>query len=299
MRTFADTNIWVYAADPTDPLKQRIARECTTADAASMVVSVQVMGELYVTLVRKATSPMDRRAARAIVECLSRLHVVPLEASDVLHALELTATAQLSYWDALIVAAASRARCDRILTEDLAHGTTIDGVRIENPFLGGDRSLAEARALYEDGPRTWDDAALREALAAYEDACRAAGMRPNAVHSYWDHARRFLDWRDGAYPRNTSARPVPARAVGIAELVAEAEAYGGFVAGSGLSPASAETYVRHARLFVRWLDGRFTPGGRLGATRSSGPTQPVSGRTWTRDDLYAERLDRYGVRRGG
>ncbi len=24
-------------------------------------------------------------------------------------------------------------------------------------------------------------------------------MRPNAIHSYWDYARRFLDWRTGEY----------------------------------------------------------------------------------------------------
>ena len=41
---------------------------------------------------------------------------------------------QLSFWDALMVVAAEKARCDRILTEDLSHGQVIRGVRIENPF---------------------------------------------------------------------------------------------------------------------------------------------------------------------
>ena len=41
---------------------------------------------------------------------------------------------QLSFWDALIVAAAAQGRADVLLTEDLNSGQTIEGVRIENPF---------------------------------------------------------------------------------------------------------------------------------------------------------------------
>jgi len=41
---------------------------------------------------------------------------------------------QISLWDALIVEAASRAGCERVLSEDLDAGQAIRGVRIENPF---------------------------------------------------------------------------------------------------------------------------------------------------------------------
>jgi predicted nucleic acid-binding protein len=37
-------------------------------------------------------------------------------------------------WDALIVIAAVRGGAERIISEDLQHGVTISGVRIENPF---------------------------------------------------------------------------------------------------------------------------------------------------------------------
>jgi len=40
----------------------------------------------------------------------------------------------ISYWDALIVSAAARLRCDTLLSEDLNHGEVIAGVRIVNPF---------------------------------------------------------------------------------------------------------------------------------------------------------------------
>jgi predicted nucleic acid-binding protein len=35
-----------------------------------------------------------------------------------------------SFWDALILEA------ERLLTEDLQHGQKIEGLRVENPFLG-------------------------------------------------------------------------------------------------------------------------------------------------------------------
>jgi predicted nucleic acid-binding protein len=40
----------------------------------------------------------------------------------------------LSCWDALIVAAARIAGCEHLLTEDLQHGSELDGLRVVNPF---------------------------------------------------------------------------------------------------------------------------------------------------------------------
>jgi len=42
---------------------------------------------------------------------------------------------ELSFWDALILAAASAAGCSILYSEDLNAGQTILGVRVQNPFL--------------------------------------------------------------------------------------------------------------------------------------------------------------------
>jgi predicted nucleic acid-binding protein len=42
---------------------------------------------------------------------------------------------QLSYWDALIVAAAKTAACLYLLSEDFQPGQKLDGIQIVNPFL--------------------------------------------------------------------------------------------------------------------------------------------------------------------
>ena len=41
---------------------------------------------------------------------------------------------RISYWDALVVAAARRARCTRILSEALTPEQSYDGVMVVNPF---------------------------------------------------------------------------------------------------------------------------------------------------------------------
>jgi predicted nucleic acid-binding protein len=40
----------------------------------------------------------------------------------------------VSLWDALLIACASEAQANVLLTEDLSHGQIIEGTRIENPF---------------------------------------------------------------------------------------------------------------------------------------------------------------------
>ena len=40
----------------------------------------------------------------------------------------------LSFWDALIVAAAQSAGCERLLSEDFTDGETYGGVEVVNPF---------------------------------------------------------------------------------------------------------------------------------------------------------------------
>ncbi len=48
---------------------------------------------------------------------------------------------RLSYWDALIVAAAKAAACGYLLTEDLQAGQKLDGIEVVNPFLRGPESV--------------------------------------------------------------------------------------------------------------------------------------------------------------
>lgn len=133
MPVFVDTNVLVYAFDGRDPVKQAQAI-AVLEGREHLVISAQVLGEFYVTVTRKLAEPLSEAAAGDVIERLAQLPVVPTDARLVAAATATSRDSRISYWDALIVEAAVTADCDRLLSEDLADGAVIRGVRVENPF---------------------------------------------------------------------------------------------------------------------------------------------------------------------
>jgi predicted nucleic acid-binding protein len=133
-RFFIDTNVLVYANDRSSPNKQRLAREII-AEAFRTgrgFLSTQVLQEFFTVVTKKANVAPDN--ARAQVLKLSQLDCIMVDKDIIIGAIDLYIIHQLSFWDALIIKSASVAGCQRLLSEDLHHGQTIDGVYIENPF---------------------------------------------------------------------------------------------------------------------------------------------------------------------
>ena len=131
---FFDTNIVVYAQDSTEPWKRDRAQKiiCDALADGTGVVSGQVLGETYVTLVKKLGFD-DERAADEVRQ-LAQLKVVEISSSLVLRAIQLKAECQLSYWDALIIASAEAASCEIVWSEDLNDGQVYGEVTVRNPF---------------------------------------------------------------------------------------------------------------------------------------------------------------------
>lgn len=142
---FVDTNVLVYARDANEPEKQPIAEDLVTWLWATRRarLSVQVLSELYVTVTRKLVPPMDREAARADCRALASWDPVPITADLLQHAFALEDSYALSWWDAAIVAAASRCRCRYLVTEDLQDGLEIAGLRVVDPFASGGTTWRE------------------------------------------------------------------------------------------------------------------------------------------------------------
>ena len=134
-RVFLDTNVLVYADDLDAGHKNVIARRIVH-DAllnGNGVLSTQVLQEFFVVSTRKLGVGADK--ARRKVELLSTLDVVRVEVEEILNAIDLHRLHSVSFWDALIVRCAATAGCTRLYSEDLQHGRTLSGVKIENPFL--------------------------------------------------------------------------------------------------------------------------------------------------------------------
>ena len=70
------------------------------------------------------------------MELLARMDLVVVNLEMILGAVDLHRLHGFSFWDSLILEAASVSGCSTLLTEDLQHGRVIEGVRIENPFGG-------------------------------------------------------------------------------------------------------------------------------------------------------------------
>jgi predicted nucleic acid-binding protein len=138
---FVDSNVLLYAVDEADRKKQQVAREWRAELWKSRRgrVSFQVLGEFYVNAVRKR--PSAREEARAEIRDLLAWNPVVADAGLMQRGWKIQDRYQLSYWDALIVAAAKVAACRYLLTEDLQSGQELDGIEVVNPFLRASESL--------------------------------------------------------------------------------------------------------------------------------------------------------------
>jgi predicted nucleic acid-binding protein len=135
-RSFVDTDVWVYAVDDDEPARQAQARRVLDPEAGiDPVISAQVLGEFYVTVTRRLARSLSPAEAALLVKQMGELPVVAIDARLVAAAIAGSREWDISYWDALIVAAAEAGGCDRILSEDLADGATYGSVRVENPFI--------------------------------------------------------------------------------------------------------------------------------------------------------------------
>ena len=136
MPVFVDTNVLVYSRDPSDPEKQRRAVEWLAHlwDRGTGRLSVQVLQEFYVTMVRKLDPPADREQVRDDIAALATWNPVLTDLEVLERAWVIEGRYGFSWWDSLIVAQALAAGCETLLTEDLQHGQEISGLRIVSPF---------------------------------------------------------------------------------------------------------------------------------------------------------------------
>jgi predicted nucleic acid-binding protein len=134
VRFAVDTNILVYAEAFDEPTKLRRAREVLTRlPTGSVVLPIQVLGELFRVLTRKAR--WSKADAAASVSLLSATYeLAPSSTTAFAGAVRLATDHDLQIWDALVIAVAQEQSCRVLLSEDLQHGSTWSAVTVVNPF---------------------------------------------------------------------------------------------------------------------------------------------------------------------
>ncbi len=136
-KAFFDTNVFVYAFDRAEPVKRQRAAALLErhAEAGTLVLSTQVLQEFYWITTRKLARPLASAVARREVERLASLRPLRVDSPLVLSAIDRSEESGIAFWDALIVEAALRSRCEILYTEDLQDGWEVDGrLRVVNPF---------------------------------------------------------------------------------------------------------------------------------------------------------------------
>ncbi len=132
---FLDTNVVVYAYDDRSPQKQEVARRLLKSGVSGkIVISTQVLAEFAATMLHKVSPPATPEAVMRGLEALEAIRLIVPDAELVRRAVEARAAYGLHFCDGMIVAAAERAGCGRILSEDLNAGQKYFGVMVTNPF---------------------------------------------------------------------------------------------------------------------------------------------------------------------
>lgn len=133
-RSFLDTNVLIYSVDRADRTKQETALDwiARLAKERTGVISTQVLQEFFSAATRKlGIAPLQARQHLRDFRVFDIVQVTPAIIEE---GVDCSILHTISFWDGLIVASASAARCAELISEDLAEGQIIEGVVVRNPF---------------------------------------------------------------------------------------------------------------------------------------------------------------------
>jgi predicted nucleic acid-binding protein len=133
-RYFVDSNVFLYVFDQTSPTKSTQAEAWIAWlwENACGALSWQVVQEFYWNAIRKHRAAPEK--ARSYVKLMFQWSPPDVTIGMIERAWDWTDQAQVSFWDALIVAAAERTRCRYLLSEDFQTGRQFGSITVVNPF---------------------------------------------------------------------------------------------------------------------------------------------------------------------
>ena len=133
-KVFVDSNIFLYTLDGNDKKRRERAKAQLSALSTTqrVVISTQVLNEVYAVATRKLG--VDPVMAKRFIHQLTDFDVLLITPEVIDSAIDCSILNQLTYWDALMIAAAESARCSTLWTEDMNHGESVRGVQIFNPL---------------------------------------------------------------------------------------------------------------------------------------------------------------------
>lgn len=138
-KVFVDATVLVHAHNRDAAGKRHLAArqlERLWAERTG-VVSTKVLEEFYLLVTRGVPSPVARAQARDVLEVYAHWPVEPVGPDLIMAASQLEDEHRLSFRDALLAATARKAGAAIILSDRLP-ARPVPGVRVIDPFAGGD-----------------------------------------------------------------------------------------------------------------------------------------------------------------
>ncbi len=135
-KVFVDTNLWIYLhSEHSIGEKSKKAVSLIDEYFESIVISTQVLGEIFSVLIQKGIKKKEE-AKEIIYNLLEHFKVVNISEQTLRSGIELCLRYNFSYWDSQIIASALESGCNILFTEDMQHGQVIEGIlTIKNPFM--------------------------------------------------------------------------------------------------------------------------------------------------------------------
>ena len=133
-KIFIDSNIWIYLYSKKD-IKAKVAEDIIDKNFDSIIISFQVIHEVYNVLVMKILK--NKLKAREIVSKMAEsFYMIDSNFYLTDKAIDINIRYNYSFWDSLIIASAITSGCSILYTEDMQHNQLIEGtLRIVNPFV--------------------------------------------------------------------------------------------------------------------------------------------------------------------
>ena len=134
---FIDTNVLVYSAYDTDPLKQKLAQEWILflVERSKLRVSTQILSEYFNVVTQKLTPALSIKLAKEDLVRMKLWEPSIITHTTLIEAIEIKTQYKTSWWDSIIIASAFDTGCSYLLSEDLSHGAKIGKVEVVNPFM--------------------------------------------------------------------------------------------------------------------------------------------------------------------
>lgn len=132
---FFDTNVLVYAATEQDIRKRDIARELIRHAIEvnhDGYISTQVLQEFCNAMYKKTSRTKEQ--IDLMIDYFRELLATDVTIDLVRRAMAIKDEYDIQFYDALIVATASKLGCHEIVSEDLNEGQLYCGMAIVNPF---------------------------------------------------------------------------------------------------------------------------------------------------------------------